>query len=119
MCSLDDESHYDRVLVGDDVLLLWVQVRQRPDETLQECDEAVNAFNGAERPAVPLDIRGDVLGRQLWVVRVEHSLAVLTNDRDVRFDCRMARHHVLLSKEFVLSTEAISELASCPRPVSH
>jgi hypothetical protein len=97
MCRLDDESHYDRALVGDDVLLLRVQVRQRADETLQQSDEALNAFYGAESPAVPLDIRGDVLGRQLGVVRVENSLAVLTNDLDVRLDCCAACDGVLPS----------------------
>ena len=46
----DDEPDDDQVVFGDDVLLGRVQVRQRPDERLQQAGQVLRPGNAAEAP---------------------------------------------------------------------
>ena len=46
----DDEPDDDQVVLGDDVLLGCVQVRQRPDERPQQAGQVLRAGDVAEAP---------------------------------------------------------------------
>jgi hypothetical protein len=53
----------DQVVLGGNVLLGRVQVRQRPDERPQQAGQILRAGDIAEAVAVPDHVAGDEVGR--------------------------------------------------------
>jgi hypothetical protein len=76
----DDEPDGDQVVLGDDVLLGRVQVRQRPDELLQQAGQVLRAGAVAEAPAVPDDVAGHEDSRLVRVVLVEGLVDVVARE---------------------------------------